>query len=469
MTQAPASKTSGSWLLPLLVGVLLVPAALGSSWTIFNDGDVSWHIASGRWILEHGRIPNTDPFSFTWAGKHWVPFEWLADVIFASGYRWAGYAGVSALATAALIALNAIVYFNAVRWMRPLLVGFGLLVVMDVVLIPMLLARPHLFVWPLLAAWMWVLMRAREKDRAPPLPAALLMSLWANLHGSFVLGLAIAAAFGLEALVASADRVRAFRKWLIFGVACAVAVCINANGIDGALYPLKYTDLEMLPMINEWKPSSIHVTPFFFVALAIMAALIAWKRPRLHPVRWILLAACLGAAMYQARHQAMFVIVAAMILPEGFAHGRGRKTAGEGRTPLLVAVGGALLLVGVRLAMPLAPPENETNPWKLIASVPPELRSQPVLNYYSFGGPLILAGVRPYIDGRGDMYGDPFVLGYGDIVHGDQKHFDEAVRRWNIRWVIMPHREKRFIAMVRKTPGWRQIRQNEVGVVFARS
>ena len=469
MADTQTAKRSGSSLLPMLVAVLLIPAALGSSHTIFNDGDVSWHIASGRWILEHGRIPTTDPFSFTWMGKHWVPFEWLADVIYASGYRLAGYAGVSALATAALMALNAIVYFNAARWIRPVLVGFGLLIVMNVVLIPMLLARPHLFVWPLLAAWMWVLMRAREKDRAPPLPAALLMSLWANLHGSFVFGLAIAAAFGLEALISSADRIRAFRQWLLFGVACAIAVCINANGLDGALYPFKYTDLEMLPMIDEWKPSSVSVTPFFFVTLAIIAVLIVWKRPRLHSVRWLLLAACLGAALYQARHQAMFVIVAAMILPEGLARGQQRARGEEPQTPVVIAAVGALLLLAVRLSMPLTPPENQTNPWKLIASVPPELRSQPVLNYYSFGGPLILSGIRPYIDGRGDMYGDPFVLGYGDIVHGNQAAFDEAVRRWNIRWVIMAHDQKKFIAMLRKTPGWRQIRHNEVGAVYVRS
>ena len=33
--------------LPLFIAVLLIPAALGSSQTIFNDGDVSWHIATG--------------------------------------------------------------------------------------------------------------------------------------------------------------------------------------------------------------------------------------------------------------------------------------------------------------------------------------------------------------------------------------------------------------------------------------
>ena len=34
----------------LIVAVLLIPVALGSSETIFNDGDVSWHIATGQWI-----------------------------------------------------------------------------------------------------------------------------------------------------------------------------------------------------------------------------------------------------------------------------------------------------------------------------------------------------------------------------------------------------------------------------------
>ena len=68
-------------ILPLFVAVLLIPAVLGSSKTIFNDGDVSWHIATGQWILDHRAIPHTDPFSFTWAGKPWVPIEWLAEVI----------------------------------------------------------------------------------------------------------------------------------------------------------------------------------------------------------------------------------------------------------------------------------------------------------------------------------------------------------------------------------------------------
>ena len=42
-----------------------------------------------------------------------------------------------------------------------------------------------------------------------------------------------------------------------------------------------------------------------------------------------------------------------------------------------------------------------------------------MINGYSMGGPLILPGIRPYIDGRGDMYGDELVVGYARITHGD--------------------------------------------------
>ena len=206
------------------------------------------------------------------------------------------------------MALHAIVYVNASRWIRPALLP---VIAMDFALIPMLLARPHVLAWPLLAYWTWLMLRARQQDRAPPLAAALLMVLWANLHGGFVFGLAIAAAFGLEALVASPGRSRALRQWLVFGIACAAACLINGNGLEGALHPLRFTQLHMLPLIDEWKPATPGRTPFFFGVLAIALALIAWKRPRLPWTRWLLLAALLTLALWQVRHEAMLAIVLA--------------------------------------------------------------------------------------------------------------------------------------------------------------
>ena len=386
MISLKATGEDGRSLLPFLVAVLLVPAALGSSQMIFNDGDVSWHIATGQWILDHRAIPRTDPFSFTWAGKPWVPIEWLAEMLYALAYRAAGYGGIAALVTAALMALHAIVYANGSRYVRPLLA----IVAMDFVLVPMLLARPHVLVWPLLALWLWLMLRARDAHRAPPLAAALLMIVWANLHGSFVLGIGIAGLFGLEALVFESDRAKVLRQWVPFGLACIAAMFVNANGLDGVIHPLRMANLDMLPLIDEWKPSNPKVTPFFFGVLALTLALIAWKRPRLPWTRWLLLGGMLGLALLQVRHQAMLAIVAAMVLPEGFAWPRAMPSRPDRGAIAVTAVAAAGLIL-MRAILPLQPPENEANPWKLIAAVPAEYRGHAVLNGYSMGGPLIMS------------------------------------------------------------------------------
>lgn len=446
------------------IAALLIPAALGSSATIFNDGDVSWHLATGQWILDHRAIPHVDPFSFTWAGRPWVPIEWLAEVLMAAAWRLAGYSGIAALVTAALVALHAFVFLNAARFARPW-TALGLIIGMDVVLIPMMLARPHLMAWPLVAGWTLLMMRAREAQRAPPLALALLMTIWANLHGSFVIGLAIAGAFGLEALLASADKFRTVRQWGMFGLACAAAILVNGNGLAGVLHPLRIAHLAMLPLIDEWRPSSPAVTPFSFAVLALVLLLVAWKRPRLSPMRWALLGLLLVLALLQVRHQAVLAIVAALLLPPGFA----LRPRALGREGAMLATAAMAALVAVRAVLPITLPENEANPWRMIAAVPPALRAEPVLNGYVMGGPLILSGIRPYVDGRGDMYGDDLVVGYKRITEGDPAAFAAAVARWDIRWAILPHRYGKLIALLDRSPSWRRIYRDPTGVIYVRT
>ncbi len=256
------------------------------------------------------------------------------------------------------------------------------------------------------------------------------------------------------------------RQWVPFGIACVAAVFINGNGFEGVIHPLRFDNLQMLPLIDEWKPSNPKVTPFFFGILVLTVALIAWKRPKLPWARWLLLIGMLGLALLQVRHQAMLAIVAAMILPEGFV--AGDQKIRTYRTPLLVTAAAAVALVIARAILPLTPIEGEANPWKLIAAVPPESRSQPMLNGYSMGGPLILAGIRPYIDGRGDMYGDALVSDYVRINRGDRGAFDAAVKQWNIRWAILPQ-QARLIGTLDSSPGWRRIASDEAGVVYLRT
>ena len=54
------------------------------------DTDTWWHLRTGEWILEHGRIPQTDPFSFTRLGEDWRIPGWLVQAPMAWMYRLGG-------------------------------------------------------------------------------------------------------------------------------------------------------------------------------------------------------------------------------------------------------------------------------------------------------------------------------------------------------------------------------------------
>lgn len=91
-----------------------------------------------------------------------------------------------------------------------------------------------------------------------------------------------------------------------------------------------------------------------------------------------------------------------------------------------------------------------------------------MFNDYSFGGPLILAGIKPYIDGRAEIYGDEFVTDYVNITDGDMSAFNRAVGRYGIRWVMLSKTDKRLIDALESSGGWRRIYSDSVGVIDVR-
>jgi hypothetical protein len=438
--------------------VLALPLSIASAPTIFNDGDVSWHLAAGQWIIAHGRIPIADPYSFTAAGRPWVATEWLAEVIFATAYRLDGYSGVTALVAAAMMALHALIFFFLRPRANTLVIGAAL-VAMDLVLLPFTLARPHVLVWPIIAAWTILLVRADEEGRAPPLWGALLLPFWTNIHGSFAIAGPIGAAIGFDAL--QRTRWRNWRAWALFGLVSAVGVLLNANGLRGLLRPFEMENLAILPLVQEWQPSTLQWMPEFYAVLGFGLLVLLYKGVRVPIGRLVLLLSLAGLAFSQVRHQSWFIIVAACVVPPLL--GTRPSKSDEMRWLALAAV--PLLIV--RAFWPAAVLENGANPRHLIAAVPEQMRKQPVFNGYTFGGPLILAGIRPYIDGRADMYGDAFVLDYSRIMDGDQSRFDAVVKQYGIRWTMLPTRSTVAQALDR-SPEWKRIYADGVGAIHVR-
>src|SRR5262249_28568140 len=86
-----------AWLLPSFADLIFLVCLLGalrSGATMLSaDGDPARHLAVGEHILATRSIPRQDLFSYTMAGRPFVPYEWLAEAASAASYRLAGLAG----------------------------------------------------------------------------------------------------------------------------------------------------------------------------------------------------------------------------------------------------------------------------------------------------------------------------------------------------------------------------------------
>src|ERR1700752_1758187 len=90
--------------------LLLVAAALALlSFVHLWDPDVWWHLATGRFIVEHHGLPHTDPFSFTMAGAPWRAVDWLAELILYGAWRLAGVWGLGLLTVACAFGMLAFI------------------------------------------------------------------------------------------------------------------------------------------------------------------------------------------------------------------------------------------------------------------------------------------------------------------------------------------------------------------------
>ena len=443
---------------------IIVPTAL-------RDGDTGWHLATGAWIVTHAGVPATDPFSFTATGRLWVAHEWLSELAMYASYRAAGWSGLIVLIGTAMATLFALVAYEIRRWLSPRASIVALLMLVTG-LLPSLLARPHILALPILAAWLIVLLHARERDRPPPLGVALLLLLWANAHGSFVFGLALVGVFAFEALITAApsDRRGVIVGWGAFGLACAVAATATPAGIAGLVFPFYVDRLKLLAHLNEWQPADFATFSGFEAILLATLAFLLLRPVRIPPVRLLLILGVLHLALQHTRQEIVLVVVGILVLAEPLGKAWAAKTTPaatprrEDRSigiPILLL---AIALAGYRIAVPVVRADSAGIPATALRHLPPPLRSQRVFNEYSFGGSLILAGIRPYIDGRSDMYGDPFTLDYFAIAGGDTARWRAANARWHFGWTILPPRSP-LVRMLDRDPAWQRIYADNVAVI----
>ena len=464
----PQSSLSPRAFVPALAAAVAAAVTLFAP-QLLNDGDTWWHLAAGRWILDHGQVPHVDPFSYTMPGHPWQAHEWLSEVLMALAHRAAGWSGMMILFAFATGGAAWLVTRRLSRVMS------GITLVLVVILAmacqgPGLLARPHILVLPLLAGWMVEMLAARDEKRSPRLWMALMIIPWANLHGSYVFGFFLTGVFGLEALVeawpagwrACLDVVR---TWGLFAAACVAGALVTPHGISGLIFPFQLMTMTGLQSIQEWHSVDFATLSPFEVAMMATLFVCLNRGVKVPFVRLAALLFLLHMALQHTRHLTVLALVAPLFLAEPIAEALGQRPAGKApRAAWIAALVAVLVLAGVRLAWPLIRVDRVNTPITALTHVPAELRSQPVFNEYSIGGYLIFQGVRPYIDGRADMYGDAFLDEFVRAQRGDTVLLDKILKTNHVRWTILAP-GNRNIAWLDRQPNWRRIYADRYAVI----
>jgi hypothetical protein len=473
-----------SW--PWIVGILALLRALASPLALLHDPDTYLHIAAGRWILAHHALPAADPFSFSVAGAHWIAGEWLGEVVLAGIYAASGWGGVVVLTAACFAATIGLLTWFLLRRLEAL-PAIIVALAGAVLVLPHLLARPHVLPLPLMVLWCGALLAARDDER--PLPWVVLpaMALWANLHGSFLFGLALAGFLAAEAVLRPApglSRAAELRRWGGFVVAAIAASLVNANGVGALVQPFRLMAMPALQTgFGEWLPADLPQFPALEAWLLAIVALGFLCRVRVPWTRLVLLLGLVHMALAHVRHADLLGLVGPLAIAAALGPALAELTRPAAASPLLrgaailarparvparmLAVALAAVLSLPALLRPIDRAGDAVTPQAALEAARRLDLTGPVLNSETYGGYLIFSGVPTFIDGRVEMYGNDFLADYLAAERGDAAALSALLDRYRIAWTLLQAQSPAAAALDR-LPGWRRAYADDEAIICVR-
>lgn len=446
--------------------------------------DLAYHLRVGGAILDTGAIPRVDDMTYTVAGVPWLDQQWAAQAAMALLYRVGSWPLLDAFRAVGVGVVTGFVYLacrgrGAIPRTATLLAVGGWFVAIET----SSMLRPQLFGATAFAVSLWAIATRRSHPgRIWILPAVMLV--WANVHGSFPLVLALLV---IAALEDRRDRA-SLRRLAIAAAGCLVASMITPYGPRVWSYVADLSGNTVIrERVSEWQATSVDASSgiAFFVSLLVVLVLLARRR---RAVEWptllgVVVFAGIGAAAFRGIvwwSMAAPVLVAAALAdpPEVTAH---EPAATPSRRDPFVAVVGvalaALILVAfvrARGTDPVsgAPVMLAAAPERLVAAareaVPADANvfvSQLYSSWVEFSAP----GWRVPADARIELYPDAVWEDYFTVSAGDDG-WDQILDRDDVQALILaPDQAEGLLEVLASDDRWRSIIRTDEGEVFVRT
>jgi hypothetical protein len=433
MTSAPLRRV----LLPAILLATLVIAGVAP----IRSYDTYWHLATGRWIIEHAALPLTDPFSVASDRAPWINGEWLFQIIAYPLESAVSDQGMS-IARGAAVGLFFFAVFLQVRK------RCGDAAALLLTALAVAGGAGRLDMRPSTAAAMLlgggVVLLGRDPTLRRDMGYALLTVVWINTHPSALLA---PVAAGIASLRPSPNQ----PPWLRFRATMlsAVALLVNPYGIDAVTAPLRLARfVGGGEFVNaEWLPSSPAAFPLLYATIALVVAwAIASGLPREESWRALLIALLGVLSVRFVRNQGLFFAAYPLLA--------GGLVAPLGRTWMRAAayVASVALLLAAIAGNDHSPGIDSSRfPVVAMDAFQRHDRGGHVYNPDQFGGYLIwrlYPERRVITDGRNELY-HGFIREYG-AARLDQRRWNALLAKYAITAAVDEyHREKIDIVDVR--------------------
>jgi hypothetical protein len=401
-------------------------------------GDLYWHLNTGRWIWEHGALPDNDPFTYTVtdtsdAGtglvsqKDWQHLTlqgfWLAQLLFYFVYAAFGMWGLVVLKAALFVTLYGLVWRTLLKARVDPLLGLLAILIMPWLIYRFDELRPHIFSFiGVVLVYMNMSSALVELRNGVARPVALIvlpfiMLLWSNLHPGFMLGWVIIVSMVAGAVI---DRWRgnglerpALQRLIIWCGAALLASLINPLA-DVLIKYLGVVRNQFAFEVDEFLPlldyARMYHQPFLFygalaLVLAVLGALV-WRRKHVDPARAFLFLGFTAAGFYAFRYVIFSVL---MVLAIGMPHISAILEPYFERTRLwlialvLVAMSGVGYLAYQHAAWKQGPVERAYVPERAADWILSRHPPAPLFNAYEYGGYLgwrLSPDYRVFVDPR---------------------------------------------------------------------
>jgi hypothetical protein len=446
---------------------------------LLSDGDTGWHIITGQNILKTLTIPRADPYSHTMNGAPWVAHEWLADVILALFHSAMGLSGPVLLSAVVLVLTFLLLYSWMLRQTSEALTAAIFTIIAALGSMLHWLARPHIFSLLLTLVFVIILdLYWREgRNRLWLLP--LLMVLWVNLHGGYILGLALVllyAAANLIIRIAAGSESKSLAKPIkpLFTAAFATlaATFVNPRGPAILIFPFHLVGRPfIMDNVIEFRSLDFHHNSLFMLTLLLYLAILVLSPKKPDPIEGSLTFLFVAMSLYSVRYIPLMLIVVSPIVarrvPEVLGIVADRlgafRVTGDARTMLESISANVTAMesrfnrhvwvwIAVAICFLAGLNGSRTSNDRLfdyrfdqakfpVSALDFAMRNQIPGNMFNndgWGGYIIYAAhprYRVFMDGRSDMYGEPMLRQYLKVSRADLD-YEKVLEKYNVTWVL---------------------------------